>query len=57
MDYLKSTRTAAGVEEVLAPGEIERRTAAARRADGIDIEDATWNQFRALGEKYGVAVD
>ena len=56
VDYLKGTRVAAGFEEVLAPGEIERRNAEPRRANGIDIEDATWNQFRALGEKYGVAV-
>ena len=57
VDYLKDTRAAAGFEEVLAPGEIERRTAEARQAAGIDIEDATWAQFRALGEKYSVAVD
>ncbi|MCY4500542.1 MAG: Ldh family oxidoreductase, partial [Alphaproteobacteria bacterium] len=56
VDYLKDTRAAAGVEEVLAPGEIERRNAQARRESGIDIEDATWSQFRALGEKYGVPV-
>ncbi len=56
-DYLKDTRTAEGFEEVLVPGEIERRTAGARRATGINIEDATWEKFRALGQKYGVAVD
>jgi len=57
VDYLKDTRAAEGFGEVLAPGEIERRTAEARRADGIDIEDATWDRFRALGAQYGVAVD
>jgi uncharacterized oxidoreductase len=46
--YIKDTPTAAGFTEVLYPGELEHRTAQARRRDGIFVEDATWDQIMAL---------
>lgn len=52
--YLKDTMPAEGFDEVLYPGEIEHKREVERRADGIDVEDATWGKLRALAEKYGM---
>ncbi|MBU2532961.1 MAG: Ldh family oxidoreductase [Alphaproteobacteria bacterium] len=52
-DYLKDTKPAAGFEEVLYPGEVELRTEAKRRAEGIPVDDTTWGKLKGLGEKYG----
>jgi uncharacterized oxidoreductase len=53
--YLKATPPAAGFTEVLYPGELEYRTTQQRRRDGIDVEEATWNQLMALQKEYGLA--
>jgi len=55
VDYLKATPPAKGFTEVLYPGELEYRTAQQRRRDGIDVEEATWNQLMALQKEYGLA--
>jgi LDH2 family malate/lactate/ureidoglycolate dehydrogenase len=47
--YLKDTPPAPGHTEVLVPGEIEARTAAARRVDGINLDETTWRQLVELG--------
>lgn len=52
-DYLKDTKPAVGFEEVLYPGEVELRTEAKRRAEGIPVDDTTWGKLKGLGEKYG----
>jgi len=54
-EYLKATPPAEGFKEVLYPGEIEHRRERDRRANGIPIEDATWDALRKLAEGYGVA--
>ncbi len=54
--YLKDTPTADGFSEVFYPGEVEHLRRVERLRDGIDVEDATWSQLVALGEKYGVSV-
>jgi len=51
--YLKDTKPAVGFDEVLYPGEIELRNEAERRANGIPVDDTTWQKLSALGEKYG----
>lgn len=53
--YLKATPPSEGSEGVLYPGEIEHRRERERAANGIEIEDATWNKLRALAEEYGLA--
>ncbi len=53
--YLKATRPAEGVPEVLYPGEIEYRTEQRRRKEGIPIEDQTWCKLEALACNAGVA--
>ena len=39
---------------MLYPGEIEHRRELDRRANGIEVEDATWYKLRALAEGYGL---
>ena len=43
-----------GVEEILLPGDPERRTMAARRADGIPLDDGNWTALVKLAEKLKV---
>jgi len=52
-EYLKATPPAAGFKEVLYPGEIEHRRERDRRANGVPIEDATWDALRTLADGYG----
>jgi uncharacterized oxidoreductase len=52
--YVKATPPAAGVSEVFYPGELEWRTEQRRRAEGIPIEDETWNAVARVAEKLGV---
>jgi LDH2 family malate/lactate/ureidoglycolate dehydrogenase len=53
--YLKSTPPAEGSKGVLYPGEIEHMRQEDRRANGIEVEDATWYKLRDLAEGYGLA--
>jgi LDH2 family malate/lactate/ureidoglycolate dehydrogenase len=52
--YLKATPPAAGFSSVLYPGEIEHLREQDRRANGIDVEDATWNKLRSLAADFGL---
>src|SRR5882672_6456684 len=52
--YLKETPPAEGSSGVLYPGEIEHRREQDRRANGIDVEDATWSRIKSLAESYGL---
>lgn len=51
--YLKSSPPV-NDEGVLYPGEKEARTEQKRRAEGIEIEDETWRQIRAVIREYGL---
>jgi uncharacterized oxidoreductase len=52
--YIKSARPAPGFEEVLVPGEPERRYAAQRRAKGIEVDGQTWSDIRAAAASLGI---
>jgi LDH2 family malate/lactate/ureidoglycolate dehydrogenase len=54
--YLKETPPAEGSRGVYYPGEPEYLREHDRRANGIDVEDATWQKLEALAESYGVAL-
>lgn len=45
IDYIKSSPTAPGVDEILIPGEPEYRTFSKRLKAGLFVEDETWNQI------------
>ena len=55
LEYVKSSRLAPGVEEILIPGEPEERMRAQRVSDGIPIHPDTWDNVCGTAEKYGVA--
>ena len=52
--YVKDTPLREGYSEVLYPGEYEIRNRRQRRADGLYIEDATWDGVTELMSQYGV---
>jgi uncharacterized oxidoreductase len=51
--FIKSARVAPGVEEVLLPGEPERRSAE-KRSQGIEVDPTTWNDICAAAGKLGI---
>lgn len=53
--YLKDTPPSEGSAGVLYPGEIEHRAEQQRRAEGVEIEDATWSRLAELAASYGLA--
>ncbi len=55
-DYVKTSPTAAGVDEVLVPGEPEARNRAARTANGIPLQRDTWDSICAVAKELGVAI-
>ena len=56
VDYLKESPPAAGFDEVLYPGELEHRTRARRLAEGIALDDPTWESLNALCHRFGISV-
>jgi uncharacterized oxidoreductase len=52
---VKAVPPVPGVEEVLIPGEPERRMAARRRVEGIPLADQTWRQLLEAAAEWGVA--
>jgi uncharacterized oxidoreductase len=52
--WVKSAPLAQGAAEILIPGEPEARTEAARRRDGIAVEDETWRQIAACAREVGL---
>jgi uncharacterized oxidoreductase len=55
LDHVRSAPLAPGFQEILIPGEPERREEERRQRDGIPIDEHTWGQLRATGERLGVA--
>lgn len=56
-DYIRSSRPAGGVAEVLLPGELEQLKRVKREAEGIDIEAATWASIVKVANSLNVPVD
>ena len=52
--YIKDTPLREGFSDILYPGEFEVRNRRQRRADGLYIEDATWDGVTELMAQYGV---
>jgi uncharacterized oxidoreductase len=55
--YLKSSPTAQGFDEVYYPGELEHLRTKKLLKEGIFIEDATWAKLEGLAEEYGVTAE
>ena len=54
-DDMKDAGTAS--REVLIPGEIEERKAAAARENGIELADAVYEELQELAEEYGLSTE
>jgi hydroxycarboxylate dehydrogenase B len=54
VSFIRECPRAAGVNEILLPGDPERKTAATRQANGIPIDDGNWRQLLAFAEKLNV---
>jgi hydroxycarboxylate dehydrogenase B len=52
--YIRSSRLAPGFDEILLPGEPERRAAEARRRDGIPVDDTTWHDICEAAGTLGI---
>jgi hydroxycarboxylate dehydrogenase B len=55
--HVKSARPAPGFDAVLTPGDPERRYAAQRMADGIEVDAITWRDIRAAAESLGITAE
>jgi uncharacterized oxidoreductase len=55
VDWLKQSPPREG-QDVLIAGDPERRLRATRLAEGIPVDETTWDQIRAAGAKVGVSV-
>lgn len=53
---VKGSPVAPGSEEILIPGDPERRMRERRLREGVFIEDQTWGEIRVIGEEFGVEV-
>jgi LDH2 family malate/lactate/ureidoglycolate dehydrogenase len=53
---VRATPPAEGVEQVLIPGEPERRSAERRRAEGIPVAEDTWQAITATAAGLGVSI-
>ena len=55
IEWVKSSPTLPGVEDVYVPGEYEIRNREERLKAGIPIEDRTWNKLVETASSFGVA--
>ncbi|MFN8585985.1 MAG: Ldh family oxidoreductase [Dehalococcoidia bacterium] len=54
IEYVQSPPYAPGVDHITIPGEPERTSQRTREAAGIPLDDTTWQQLLATGEKLGL---
>jgi hydroxycarboxylate dehydrogenase B len=52
--WLKASRPRDGFDEVLTPGEPERRRRAQRLAEGVDLDDNSWADIRSAAKAAGL---
>lgn len=56
VEYIKSCPRVDDCDEILLPGDPERRLLAKRQGEGIPLDEENWSALVKLGEKLGVAV-
>jgi uncharacterized oxidoreductase len=55
IDYFKASKPAAGVDEVLIPGDPETKMRADRTANGVPLPDDTWSAIVKTAREVGVS--
>ena len=56
IDWIKQSPAASGFDAVQMSGDAERLARIDREADGIEVDDQTWQEIIAAGKKVGVAI-
>jgi uncharacterized oxidoreductase len=56
-DYIKSSRPADGVTEVLLPGELEQQQRTKRLTEGIEVDVATWEAVTKVADSLKVTIN
>jgi uncharacterized oxidoreductase len=56
IDWVKSSPVMPGHQKIYLPGEIEEEIKQQRAADGIQLEESTWNEIVAAAQSVGVPV-
>src|SRR3954449_2499296 len=54
-EFIRATKPMAGVDSVLVPGDLERKTRAERTANGVPLPDETWAAIVATAREVGVS--
>ena len=54
VEWVKASPPARAGEPVLAPGDVERRTRAARQAQGVPLDDKTWQDLIGAAQSVGI---
>ncbi len=54
VEFVRTCPKGDGVNEILLPGDPERKTAATRQAAGIPLDDGNWGALAKLAEKLKV---
>ena len=54
VEWLKSSSLMAGFDQILVPGEPESRTRGQREADGVFVDEPTWQQMTEAAAKLGI---
>jgi uncharacterized oxidoreductase len=57
VSWLRSARPAEPGQEVMVPGDPERRTRAERLANGVPLPQGTWDAIAATAARFGLAVE
>ena len=57
VDWVKASPPAAPGQPVLAPGEVERNSRAARAANGVPLDDKTWADLVAAAVSVGIPAE
>ncbi len=55
-EHIKSAKKQPGVDEILFPGEIEKKTFESRIKNGVSLPDETWRQLNELADKLDVSI-
>ena len=53
--HVKSSPRAEGYDEIYVPGEVELRNRERRLADGIPVEQGTWDLIDRVRQRFGLA--
>ena len=56
LESLRRQPAAEGVDEVLVPGDPERRSRERRLQEGIPLPDTVWKDLEEIGDRYGVGL-